>query len=105
MSLIERLHVSTNQVSIVPIVHFFQQIVDAAPFRLALHLTRRRLFPYLPDCFIASPLSPETFDRLNMAHLDHGHDVREPIENVGILMIFESLSLIGVFVDDKFEDT
>lgn len=105
MSLIERLHVSTNQVGIIPIAHLFQQIADAALFCLLLNFPRRCLFTYLPDCLIAASLSPEPFEGFNMANLDRGHDVREPIENVGILMIFESLPLIGVLVDDEFEDT
>lgn len=58
MSLIERLHVSTNQVGIVPIAHLFQQIVDATLIQLPLNLPRSSLFSYLPDCLVAPSLSP-----------------------------------------------
>ncbi|KWZ43780.1 hypothetical protein WS72_13555 [Burkholderia savannae] len=40
-----------------------------------------------------------------MTGLDRGKNVWQTIENIGILMIFESLSLVGVFVDDEFEKT
>ncbi|KWO06041.1 hypothetical protein WM26_31030 [Burkholderia cepacia] len=105
MSLIERLHVSTNQDGVIPIAHLFQQIVDTALLHLPLGLSRRSFFPYQTNCFITPSFSPETFERFNMTNLDRGHDIREPIENVGILMILESLPLIGVLVDDEFEDT
>ncbi|OFT79711.1 hypothetical protein HMPREF3115_23580 [Burkholderia sp. HMSC10F09] len=38
-----------------------------------------------------------------MTSLDRGHDVGEPVENVGILMILKSLRLIRVLVDDELE--
>ncbi|KVG32849.1 hypothetical protein WJ30_10780 [Burkholderia diffusa] len=105
MSFIERLHVSTNQIGVVPIAYLFQQIVDAALFRLPLDLTRSSLFSYLANCLVALSFSPETFQRLTMAGLDRGHDVRKPVENVGILMVFEPHGLVRVLVDDEFEET
>lgn len=103
MSFIKRLHVATNQIGVVPVAHLFEQIVDAALLDLSLNFPRCGLFPYQPDCLVAPSLSPETFERFNMTSLDRGHDVGAPVKNVGILMVFESLSLVGVLVDDEFE--
>lgn len=105
MSFIKRPHVSTNQIGVVPIAHLFQQIVHAALFRLPLDLARSSLFSYLANCLVAPSFSPETFERLNMAGLYRGHDVRKPVENAGILMVFEPPDLIRILVDDEFEET